>query len=491
MSLPEVFGRARRTVAQAFPITVRWPGLWGVPGRVSLQVRLVLLTAVAVLTGVLLSGTALYITTQWSLYQQLDEELVTLASYVADQVADDPTDVGGLDLDALRAANVTMVIVSADKGERRVQGEAVSFTVTPLEISIARTQTGWAARTGTSPEGVPFRIVTVPVTNRGDGTTAVVLGRQLTPMLDTLSTMWTVLAIVGLGGLAAAAASGWVIARSTLQPIKRLTSAVTRITDTDELVPIESEGESELSELSHAFNSMVYSLASSRERQRRLIADAGHELRTPLTSLRTNIELLIADEKTGMLPTGARGDILRDVAAQLGEFTALVGDLVHLSREGGVQAAREPVDLQDVVANAVTRAKRRGPGLVFEVEMHPHYIVGEPDSLERAITNLLDNAVKFSPPGGTIRVVMDGERIRVSDSGPGIAEEDLPHVFERFYRSDRARNTPGTGLGLSIVAHTINSHGGQVKAGAAPGGGAEFTVTLPGTTDPDELKPEE
>jgi two-component system sensor histidine kinase MprB len=258
---------------------------------------------------------------------------------------------------------------------------------------------------------------------------------------------------------------------------------VARITETDELIQIEAEGDNELADLSRSFNSMMRSLASSRERQSRLIGDAGHELRTPLTSLRTNIELLIADERSGMLPEGARSDILRDVAAQLGEFTQLVGDLVQLSREDHVEAARVPIDLQDVVANAITRAKRRGPTMMFDVELAEHEVVGNPDTLERAFTNLLDNAVKFSPNGGLITVTMKDQTVVVSDQGPGIADEDLPHVFDRFYRSDLSRNTPGTGLGLSIVAHTMNAHGGWVKAGRAPEGGAEFTVWLPTTTE--------
>ena len=231
---------------------------------------------------------------------------------------------------------------------------------------------------------------------------------------------------------------------------------------------------------------MLATLASSRDRQRRLIADAGHELRTPLTSLRTNVELLVADERQGMLPPGARGEILRDVAAQLGEFTTLIGDLVHLSREDTVAAAPEPIDLRDVIGNALARVKRRGPGLVFDVELDPLYLVGEPDALERAITNLLDNAVKFSPPGGTVTVHLKGDRLRIADQGPGIADEDLPHVFDRFYRSQQARTTPGSGLGLSIVAQTIKAHGGWVKAGRSAEGGAEFTVRLPGSSDPFE-----
>ena len=223
----------------------------------------------------------------------------------------------------------------------------------------------------------------------------------------------------------------------------------------------------------------------------RLIADAGHELRTPLTSLRTNVELLVADERQGMLPPGARGEILRDIAAQLGEFTTLIGDLVHLSREDTVAPAPEPIDLRDVVEHAVARAKRRGPGLIFDVRLDPLYLVGEPESLERAVTNLLDNAVKFSPPGGTIEVHLEGDRLRIADQGPGINEEDLPHVFDRFYRASTARTTPGSGLGLSIVAQTIKSHGGWVKAGVAPGGGAEFTIRLPGTSVPPQSPAEQ
>lgn len=235
----------------------------------------------------------------------------------------------------------------------------------------------------------------------------------------------------------------------------------------------------ELGDLSRAFDTMMHSLASSRNRQKYLIADASHELRTPLTSMRTNVELLVADEKSGMLPEGARAEILGDVAAQLGEFTSLVGDLVQLSRDDVVLPSPEPLDFAEVVESAITRAKRRGSSLNFDVSLEPFYVVGEPDTLERAVTNLLDNAVKFSPRGGTVHVHLAGDTLTVSDEGPGIAQDDLPHIFDRFYRSNKARNTPGTGLGLSIVAHTVKAHGGWVHADNAPGGGAMFTVRLP------------
>jgi two-component system, OmpR family, sensor histidine kinase MprB len=220
-----------------------------------------------------------------------------------------------------------------------------------------------------------------------------------------------------------------------------------------------------------------------------LIADASHELRTPLTSLRTNIELLVADEKIGMLPDGARSEILRDIAAQIAEFTSLIGDLVQLTRDP-VRGAREPVNFQAITEAALERARRRGPGLVFDVDLNPLWLVGEADTLERAVTNLLDNAVKFSPAGGTIRVQLQGDQLRISDQGPGIADDDLPHIFDRFYRSEAARNTPGTGLGLSIVAQTVARHGGWVRASRSPEGGAEVIVRLPGHSTAEELQRE-
>ena len=217
-----------------------------------------------------------------------------------------------------------------------------------------------------------------------------------------------------------------------------------------------------------------------------MIADAGHELRTPLTSLRTNIELLAADASSGMLKQQDRIDILADVKAQLVEFTALIGDLVELARDE-TAASPEPLDFRNVVNSALDRIRLRAHGLLFDVELNPFYVVGDSDMLERAITNLLDNAVKWSPPGGTIRVQLEGDRLRVADQGPGIGEGEMPFIFDRFYRGDTARQTPGTGLGLSIVAQTITQHGGWVRAGRSAQGGAEFTIRLPGATSLEEL----
>jgi two-component system sensor histidine kinase MprB len=227
------------------------------------------------------------------------------------------------------------------------------------------------------------------------------------------------------------------------------------------------------------------SLAGSREQQKNLIADAGHELRTPLTSMRTNVELLVTDDKVGMLKPEDRTQILTDVSEQLAELSALVGDLVLLSRDDKLAARREELELKSVVESAITRVRRRALGLEFDVHLDGGYVIGDGDALERAVLNLLDNAVKFSPPGGTIHVTLAGTRVTVRDEGPGVPEEDLPHIFDRFYRSDKARNTPGTGLGLAIVAHTATSHGGSVSVTNSPEGGAVFTLDFPPAPEPE------
>ncbi|GAB2490311.1 HAMP domain-containing sensor histidine kinase [Luteococcus sediminum] len=449
--------------------------------RASLSRRLVWLSALSVSIAVLLVAIAAYLMARISLYDQLDNELTDVASYTAGPIASDLEGMGGLNAGALRAANVSLMLLGSDGRSKQVPGTTVTLQPGPQEIAIARTQTGTSARTLTDVDGTTYRMVAVPQTIE-DKRYALVLARPMAPTRQTLEALWLTMIITGGVGVLLAVGLGAWSSRQALLPLRNLSAAVTHVTETDELTPIEIHSDDDLGELTRSFNTMLNSLGSSRERQKRLIADAGHELRTPLTSMRTNIELLVADDKTGMLPDGARGEILHDIAAQLGELTSLVGDLVQLSREDRVTTNPEHLDFRDVVEAAILRAKRRGPGLTFDVELNPLFLVGEPDTLERAVTNLLDNAVKFSPPGGTIHVHLQGDQLRIADQGPGIADEDLPHVFDRFFRSDRARNTPGTGLGLSIVAHTISSHGGTVEARRSAEGGAEFVVTLPGRT---------
>ncbi|MDR0837375.1 MAG: HAMP domain-containing histidine kinase [Propionibacteriaceae bacterium] len=445
-------------------------------GRFSRLSALIVAAAVAACS---ISG---YYVVRYSLEQQIDSELVQVASQTSEPLINDWVSMGGLNETALSAANVLLILLSSDGVVNRVKDGRPWVTPGDPEQAVALTQFGHSTRTIMGSDGQPYRVVAVPL-QIDMSRYALVLARPFTPTLDTLSTIRWLLWTVGSAFVVLALVAGISSGTKVVAPLHDLADAVAHIAQTDELIPIGNQSSSEVGDLSRAFDSMVGSLAQSRERQTRLIADAGHELRTPLTSMRTNVELLVADAQSEMLPKDTRIEILGDVASQLGEFSSLVADLMQLSRETRMEPGHsEPVDLAEVVTHAVQRVKRRGPGLNFDVQLEPYLVSGESDTLERAVINLLDNAVKWSPKGGTVSVSLSHGVLSVADDGPGIAPEDLPHIFERFYRSDKTRNTPGTGLGLSIVAHTIDAHGGTVAAGSSPSGGALFTVALPPAT---------
>ncbi len=448
----------------------------------SLQGRLALLTGISVAVAVLFVGMTAFVITRVSLLDQLDRELLSSARAASTLIAEDPrTNLS--DLDGPGITDQWLARVSA-KGETiPTPAEGSLLTGGAPEIAVARMQTGYSTRSLMTESAEEFRVVSVPVRlEDGDGKSrayAVMFGRPLTGLSSTLQSLRVVIFVSGLAGILATTLTALWAAQTALAPVRRLSMAVGNVTRTDQLNPIRIYGRDDLGELTRSFNSMLKSLASSREQQRQFIADAGHELRTPLTSMRTNIELLVADDKSGMLPEGARSEILDDVSAQLGEFSALVGDLVALTRDDHLARKPEILHLSDVVESALARARRRGPGITFDVDLDDTVCLGDAQNLERAITNLLDNAIKFSPPEGTVTLTLTDGLISIVDEGPGIAEEDLEHIFDRFYRSDRARNTPGTGLGLSIVAHTADAHGGVVRAGNQAGSGAKFTLRVP------------
>ena len=451
-----------------------------------LQRRVAYLTTIAVALAVALTSVAGYVTLRISLYRALDAEMVqTATSLAVVPVAQDIRTLGGLTERALRAGNVSVAAIRTDGETFYVPDERDHLVLGAKELAVARLQSGYSARNGVTSGGDAYRIVAVPITDLGNY--ALVLGRPLQPTNDILSSLWLVLIIFGVAGVIIAAVVGAYVARSSLRPVRELSAAVEYVSVTKELTPITINAPAgDIAVLAESFNQMLQSLASSRERQARLIADAGHELRTPLTSLRTNIELLAADAESGMLKQKDRIAILADVKAQLVEFTELIGDLVQLARDE-TASTPEALDFRNVVNAALDRVRRRAHGLIFDVELNPFYLVGDSDTLERAITNLLDNAVKWSPPNGTIRVQLEGDRLRVADQGPGISEADMPFIFDRFYRGDTARQTSGTGLGLSIVAQTVAQHGGWVTAGRSAQGGAEFTIQLPGAASLEAL----
>jgi two-component system sensor histidine kinase MprB len=284
-----------------------------------------------------------------------------------------------------------------------------------------------------------------------------------------------ILVLVGVGGIAIAALLGALVARTALTPIVRFTrrtEALSGSLDTSQRVEV--RGRDELARLASSFNATLDALERSAQAQRQLVADASHELRTPIASLRANIQILGDAER---LPAEEQENLRRDIVEELDELTSLVSDVVELARGSGMVAVREEVRLDEIAEAAVERTRRRGE-LRFDLELEPTVVRGDPDRIARAVSNLLDNARKWSPSGGVVEVVLRDGVLTVRDHGPGFDVGDLPKVFERFYRAEQARKLPGSGLGLAIVRQAAEAHGGYARAENAEGGGARLVVSF-------------
>jgi two-component system, OmpR family, sensor histidine kinase MprB len=321
--------------------------------------------------------------------------------------------------------------------------------------------------------GEPVRVLTRAVAPG----MAVQVARNVEQESDAVTRLAWILSAVGLGGIGVAAGLGLALTRTATRPVRELSEAAEHVARTRDLSRrIDASGGDELGRLAESFNTMLGALDRSMRSQRQLVADASHELRTPLTSLRTNIEVLAG--ANGMA-AGERDRILRDLSDQLEELTGLVGDVVDLAREGRQDEPVEAVRLDELVAAAVERARRLHPGLAVEASLEACVVEGARRPLDRAVANLLDNAAKWSPRDAAVDVTLRGGSLEVRDRGPGFSDEDLPRVFDRFYRSAAARGRPGSGLGLAIVRAVAESHGGSVCAENAAGGGARLRLTLP------------
>jgi two-component system sensor histidine kinase MprB len=321
--------------------------------------------------------------------------------------------------------------------------------------------------------GVHLRMLTVGLGRRG----AAQIARPLTEVDHALRELLFVLLAVGGVGILVAAVLGGVVARAALAPVSRFTRRTEALTANPDLSQrLEIHGQDELARLARSFNATLDALERSAEAQRHLVADASHELRTPIASLRANIQVL---QDADLLPEADRESLRADIIAELDELTALVGDVVELARGSKPSDVVDDVRVDQIVLALVDRTERRaGDGAAFRVSLQPTVVSGEPERISRAISNLLGNAHRWSPPGGLIEIDLVDGTLTVRDHGPGFDEADLPHVFDRFYRADSARGMAGSGLGLAIVRQAAEAHGGWVAAANAPGGGALVTVSF-------------
>jgi two-component system sensor histidine kinase MprB len=462
---------------------------------VSLRVKIVLLLAALSATATIAIGVASYTTTRHELNETVDESLEAAAAMIRERGT------AGIDLDGdgdfmrpgpgdgdgdgdgrrpghgrPRSFEQVLVQTLAADGTVLVSPDSGALPVTDDDLAVAAsTDPRAAARHEVQIDGETFRVLTVKY---DDG--AVQLMRSLREGEQALERILSSMVVAVLLVTTISLLAGWLIARQVTRRLEELTVAAGEVASTGRLdVPVPVDGGDETGQLGRAFSGMLGALQRSKQEQQQLVQDAGHELRTPLTSLRTNVSVL--RRRNDSLTPEQREQVLADLDSETRELTDLVNELVELATDRRDDEPLQPVRLADVAERAAARARRRFAREVT-VTADATLLDGRPMALERALQNLVDNACKFSD-GGPVEVTVAEGMVMVRDHGPGLVEADIPHLFDRFYRSVEMRSKPGSGLGLAIVQSIVEGHGGGVFARNAEGGGAEIGFVLPLPTE--------
>ncbi len=451
----------------------------------SLRIRLSLLVLVLVTVGVAAASWASFVVTRHELLGEIDTFLVQRASSIAEGQrgalpilvdqgdAATPPNVpppGGF----VESDSLFQVLDAEGNPVTAVTGQA-TLPVSAAERTVATTaSTGEEARVRVVVvDGDRYQMITYPVSGGG----AVQVARSLVETEDVLASLRLRLALIGSGVVTVAALTALFLARRATRPIAALTAAAAHVAATEDLsAPIVVRRRDEVGALADSFNAMLSSLATSKAQQRRLVQDASHELRTPLTSLRTNIEVL---ERAYDLDPDERRQILADIDLELNELTNLANELVELATEGRADEPVQTVELGVLAENVAQRFERRTGRTVEVRATQAATIDAHPAMVERAMSNLVDNALKFSPPATPVEVEVQGTSVRVRDHGPGIELAHRDRVFDRFYRATADRSLPGSGLGLAIVRQAVEAEHGVLVVEDAPGGGAVVGFDLP------------
>jgi two-component system sensor histidine kinase MprB len=447
----------------------------------TLRKRLSLIAAASVGIAVLIAVAVCYMVVRSQLRNQIDNALVAQQQVDLASGRIQPSYLPGISPRAGGPAQYQQIVLAGGQ-KVPVQG-GITLPVTSSVLKIAAAGSGsftsdvWVGGNhlrmlvfGGDVEGFPA---------------AIELARPLNGVDSILSDLRLVLMVVLVAGIALAAGLGRVASRRVLAPLAEVADVAQTIAETDDLSQrLRVHADDEVGRLATNFNAMLDRLESSREAlddsvraQRQLVADASHELRTPVTSLRTNIEVLLAGAE---LDPEDRRRLLADVVEQSEELSALVNDLIELARGDQPGPETDDVRLDGVAQESLARARRNAPGIHFDATLVPTLVDGVPERLARAINNLLDNAARHSPPDSTVELQVGPKGVEVRDHGSGVDPEDLPYVFDRFFRGRNSRGRQGSGLGLSIVRQVAEQHGGSVSVTNAADGGAIFTLWLPG-----------
>ncbi|HEX5251588.1 MAG TPA: HAMP domain-containing sensor histidine kinase [Gaiellales bacterium] len=445
----------------------------------SFRLRLTLASAAAVALAVAVACAIAYIVVGQRLYGQVDSALRSEATAAVQQMSPPTYRIPSPELFSSSDNDYMQAVTAGGDIWARSPNTRGRLPVTQAALDAARTQESLTLQTMTV-QGVHLRVATVSL---GNGL-SLQIARRLTDADIVLRQLRIWFLLVAAGGVALAALLGAFVAREALRPVRKLTETAENVAATHDLTQrIEVTGHDELSRLATSFNTMLAALEQAVAAQRQLVADASHELRTPLTSLRTNFEVLM---RPAPLPEESRRKLEQDVHRQFDELTVLVGDIVELARDGQSPGEEDDVRLDVLVAEAIERAERNSADVNFRLDARPTLVRGVPGRLDRAVRNLLDNAAKWSPRGEVVEVDVGEGTVTVRDHGPGIAGDDLPFIFDRFYRSAEARSMPGSGLGLAIVRQVAEAHGGHVTVETAADGGTRFVFSVPPLPVPSE-----
>ena len=446
--------------------------------------RMSLAAAVAVAAAVALASLSAYLVVRSKLRGEVDSSLLQRARVTKEILRDappPPTDLPRLGPNRTPGARFggaegLVQFVSPSGRIARPPGEAgTRLPVDSIARQAALGKPGITLRDEIV-DGNHLRVLTTALPGKG----AIQIARPLNEVDGVLHDLVFLLLAITVGGIGLAAVLGGVVSRASLAPVRRFTAQTESIAEGPDLtrrLPVESDDE--LGRLARSYNATLDALQRSAEAQRHLVSDASHELRTPLASMKANMELLLREDGEGRLSPGDRAELCRDLVEQMDEITLLTDDVVELARSGEPERHLSEVELSEIVRLAVARVRRHAPDVGFECDLEPCVVQGVPERLDRAIYNLLDNAAKWSVAGGRVEVRLRDGALEVRDHGPGIKPEDLPFVFDRFYRAREARGMRGSGLGLAIVRQISEAHGAEVAADNAEGGGAILRIRFP------------
>lgn len=449
----------------------------------SVRVRIVALAAGAVAIAVVIALVASYFAIRGELVGQLDDALRGQARVVAggarigrigDGIRRPPRGPGRLAIERADDLGPQLQLVAPDGSTSAIGQPTDTAIPVPREaLSVARIGRGLTFTEVTAPSGVHYRVATAGAGRNG----AVMVARDLTGVDQVLRSLRIVLGMLILAGIAIAGGLGFLVARNISRPIVELSDAADTISRTNDLSKrIDVDRDDEIGSLANNFNRMLEALEASVASQRQLVADASHELRTPVAAVRTDIETLIQHPE---LPVAERGRVLNEATESLSELSELINDVIELARGEEQSGEIEPIRLDLIAADSIARFRRLAPDRVIEEALTECVVDGRSDRISRAINNLIDNAIKYSPPASPIEVTVQDGTVAVLDRGPGVAAADREHIFDRFWRGSGAMQVPGSGLGLAIVQQVANTHGGTCSVEDREGGGSRFALTLP------------